>query len=64
MQVRCIKAFGNAAVGEIVSGIPDGAAIDPEHWEVIAPDGPPAAPPVLPRLPVTPAAAVIPKEGM
>ena len=40
MQVRCIKAFGNSGVGEIVSGLPDNAMVDPEHWEII-PDAEP-----------------------
>jgi len=62
MQVRCIKAFGMAKCGEIVSGLPDSAAIDPEHWEVIVADDPPPPAPASP--PVAPAAAVTPKEGM
>jgi hypothetical protein len=59
MQVRCIKPFGGTGVGEIVSGLPDGAAVDPEHWEVVI--GEPALPPP-PAPAVTPAAAVTPKE--
>lgn len=41
MQVRCIKAFGTSVPGD-VADVPDGAAVDPEHWEIIAPA--PAAP--------------------
>lgn len=60
MQVRCIKAFGNAKRGEIVSGLPDSASIDPEHWEVI-PDDPPAA---RPSPSLLSAVTVTPKEGL
>lgn len=42
MQVRCVKAFGTAVPGDVVQ-VPDGAVVDPVHWEpVTAP--PPAAP--------------------
>jgi hypothetical protein len=75
MQVRCVKAFGNAKPGEIVSGLPDGAMADPEHWEIV-PDAPPVpagdydppeahAPPLTespPAFPLSSAAAVTPKE--
>lgn len=32
MQVRCIRAFGHSEPGDVVE-VPDGAAVDPEHWE-------------------------------
>ena len=69
MQVRCIKPFGMAKPGEIVSGLPDGAAVDPEHWEVVEDETPPTAtPPTPPTSPATAssllsAATVTPKEG-
>ena len=60
MQVRCVKAFGYSRPGDLAE-VPDGAAVDPEHWEpVTAPppaDPPPAAPSGFP-------AAVTPTEGM
>lgn len=34
MQVRCVKPFGNAAVGDLAE-VPDDATVDPEHWEVV-----------------------------
>ena len=43
MQVRCIRAFGNAAPGDIRE-VPDGAAVDPEHWEIMPPPEPEPAP--------------------
>ena len=54
MQVVCVKAFGSAVPGEIVSGLPDDAAVDPVHWRILPPDPPasPAVPSALP--PVTP----------
>lgn len=63
MQVVCVKAFGLAKPGEIVSGLPDDAAVDPVHWRVVPPDPPlvPAKPAVLVPAVLTP---VIPlKEG-
>lgn len=66
MQVRCIRAFGHSEPGDVVE-VPDGASVDPEHWEAVAAEKP-AAPPAPPAPPlafaVTPAAAVTPKEGM
>jgi len=35
VRVECIRAFGNAAVGEVVDGLPDDAAVDPEHWRIL-----------------------------
>jgi hypothetical protein len=61
MQVTCIRAFGLRVPGDVVE-VPDGAAVDPEHWE-ITPDEKPPAPTPPPATPVTPAAAVTPKEG-
>ena len=60
-QVRCRKAFGYSKPGDLAE-VPDGAAVDPEHWEAVA--APPADP-----LPAAPSgfpapAAVTPKEGM
>jgi hypothetical protein len=62
MQVTCIRAFGVSEPGDVVE-VPDGAAVDPEHWEII-PAGKPPTPPASPVVPVTPASAVTPKEGM
>ena len=58
MQVRCVKAFGVHKPGDTAE-VPDGAAVDPEHYEPVAPPPPPAPPPPLPAL-----GAVTPKEGM
>jgi hypothetical protein len=55
VQVRCIKPFGGLDVGDVAE-VPDGAAVDPVHWE-------PAAVPSLPLAPVSPAAIPV-KEGM
>jgi hypothetical protein len=62
MQVRCIKAFGVSAVGRVVD-IPDGASVDPEHWEAVPGEPPATTPAPKPPATVTPAAAVTPKEG-
>lgn len=44
MQVRCVKAFGYSVPGDVVE-VPGGAAVDPEHWQIIEPAPPaPAAP--------------------
>jgi hypothetical protein len=53
-QVRCRKAFGYSKPGDLAE-VPDGAAVDAEHWEFVQAVPPPAFP-----LP----AAVTPKEGM
>jgi hypothetical protein len=63
MQVRCIKEFGNAKPGEIVSGLMFTAQIDPEHWEVVA-DEPPAPPTSSPAPSLLSAVTVTPKEGV
>ena len=47
MQVRCVKAFGTSVPGDVAE-VPDGAAVDPEHWE-IAQDMPPSPPPARER---------------
>jgi hypothetical protein len=61
MQVRCVKAFGGAVPGEIVSGLPDGSIVDPDHWEIVPYEPSPAPDPVIPAS-VPSAAAVTPKE--
>lgn len=53
MQVRCIKPFGTAQpahtddegneVPATVAEVPDGAAVDPQHWEPA--ETPPPRPP-------------------
>jgi hypothetical protein len=48
MQVRCIKAFGYLKPGDPAE-VPDGAAADPEHWEIVTD----AAPPPAAAFPVT-----------
>lgn len=57
MQVRCIRAFGNAEPGDVVE-VPDGAAVDPVHWEPVTPAPAPAAKPAAPAAPAAPV-----KEG-
>lgn len=43
MQVKCIRPFGGAVVGD-VREVPDGAQVDPVHWRpVTAPAPPPDA---------------------
>ena len=44
MQVRCVRAFGTSVPGDLAE-VPDGAAVDPEHWEPATPPPPPADPP-------------------
>lgn len=88
MQVKCIKAFGyfrpahtddegNEVPADVVE-VPDGGAVDPEHWEPVGgwpqddppktdgqddpPKTPPAPPVPPPAFPVP--AAVTPTEGM
>lgn len=34
MQVKCIRAHGLNKPGDVVDGVPDGAAVDPQYWEV------------------------------
>jgi hypothetical protein len=64
MQVRCKKAFGAFVPGDVVDGVPDGAAVDPEHFEAVTAPAPPApVDPPKPAAPVPPAAALTPKEG-
>lgn len=36
MQVRCIKPFGGAEVGDVAE-VPDGSQVDPAHWEPVKP---------------------------
>ena len=52
MQVKCIKAFGLSVPGDVAE-VPDGAAVDPEHWEpVTAPAADPPEPaPAAPAFP-------------
>jgi len=59
--VRCVKAFGQFGPGAEVE-VPDGAAVDPAHWQPVtapAPDIPP--PPDSPPAPSSPP-VVTPKE--
>ena len=59
MQVKCVRAFGYSKPGDLAE-VPDGAAVDPQHWEpVAAPPSPPPAPSGFPAP-----AAVTPTEGM
>jgi len=60
MQVRCIKAHGLDVPGDVVE-VPDGSAVDPEHYAVLD------VPPPAPEAPagVSALAALIPSgEGM
>lgn len=41
MQVRCVRAFGTAVPGDVAE-VPDGAAVDPFHWEPVTPPPDPA----------------------
>ena len=41
MQVKCVRAFGYSKPGDLAE-VPDGAAVDPAHWEPVVP---PADPP-------------------
>lgn len=53
MQVRCVRAFGTSVPGDLAE-VPDGAAVDPEHWEPAAAAAPPPAPQAAgPSFPVT-----------
>lgn len=78
MQVRCIRDFGTAVVGDAAE-VPDGSAVDPVHWEIppgaMLPGGgrpPPAGDEIAAQVTsgsgqstVPPASLVIPaKEGM
>jgi hypothetical protein len=76
MQVMCIKAFGVSVPGDVAE-VPDGAAVDPEHWQPVTAatdevfdamkakvdelDDPPAPRPAPSLLS---AVTVTPKEGM
>lgn len=63
MKWICVREFGLHKPGSVVD-LPDGASVDPEHWEPWKPFGgtPPTSTPATPA--VTPASAVNPKEGM
>lgn len=36
-QVRCVRAFGRAVPGDVAE-VPEGAAVDPVHWEDVPPE--------------------------
>lgn len=69
MQVRCVRPFGNADVGD-VADVPDGAEFDDFHWEAVEsgpgqqPDAAPAPAPDpardVPHLPPAPGARIHP----
>lgn len=61
MQVRCVRAFGLHMPGDLAE-VPDGAVVDPVHYEPVTAA---SAPPALPAAAsgISPAAAVTPKEG-
>ena len=42
MQVRCVKDFGGAVVGDLAE-VPDGAEVDPVHWRPVTPPPPPSS---------------------
>ena len=56
MQVRCVRAFGQLKPGDLAE-VPDGAAVDPEHFEPVQAAAPPPLPPAPPLLPPPPAPA-------
>lgn len=47
MQVRCVKAFGTSVPGDVAE-VPDGASVDPVHWEAVASQPAAAAAPAAP----------------
>ncbi len=49
MEVRCVKAFGLSEPGDLAE-VPDGAAVDPDHWEAVPPPPPAPAVPAAPVL--------------
>ncbi len=49
MEVRCVKAFGLHVPGDLAE-VPDGSAVDPDHWEAVAPPPPAPAVPAAPVL--------------
>ena len=64
MQVRCVKAFGRHVPGDLAE-VPDGASVDPAHWEPVTPPPPAPAVPALPGAPLTVADVIDGlKEGM
>lgn len=58
MQVRCVRAFGASVPGDLAE-VPDGASVDPEHWEPVTAPTPPADPP----QPPAPAVPAFPANG-
>lgn len=58
MQVICVKAFGRLVPGDVAE-VPDGSAVDPEHF---TPAPAPAPRPPVPIAAIAAAAAVTPKE--
>lgn len=61
MQVRNIRPFSQYEPGDVVE-VPDGAAVDPFHWEPAGPPADPPAPDPEPAAPVTPRLPIPPKE--
>lgn len=73
MQVVCVKAFGSSVPGDVVD-VPDGAAVDPEHWTVMpeaapspepdpAPEESPQSPPEPSPVAAPAAFPTAPKEA-
>jgi hypothetical protein len=62
MQVRCVRAFGGQVPGD-VSEVPDGAAVDPAHFEPVTQPAP-ARPPVPSPAAAAPASAPAPPKEM
>lgn len=75
MQVRCIRAYGlhkpahtdadgNTVPADVVE-VPDGAAVDPYHYEPVTALPPPApSPPPQDAAPAAPSAPVFPPKEM
>lgn len=52
-QVRCVRAFGALKPGDLAE-VPDGAAVDPAHFEPVPPPPAVKTPPVVPVTPPGP----------
>jgi hypothetical protein len=62
MQVRCTRAFGRLVPGDVAE-VPDGADVDPAHFEAVPDPGAPP-PPAEPAAAAAPAPAPAPVKEM
>lgn len=62
MQCRCVAAYGDVKVGDLVD-VPDGAAVSPVHLVPVTEPATPAPGPAAPSLPAPAAGAGEPEPS-